>query len=61
MESLEELGHDHEEQRDDGADLGGLQVEGVDLGAEARREVVILNLLQPTAVNVPDAALPDVS
>ena len=38
-----------------------LQVEVVDLGAQPARQVLVLDLLQPGAVDVPDASLRDVS
>ena len=58
---MEQFGQDDKERDGDADDLSGLQVEGVDLGAQARGEVGISNLLQAGAVDVPDAALPDVS
>ena len=57
----EELGRDDEEQREGAGDLDRAEVQGVDLGADLPRQVGVLDLLQARAVDVPDAALPDVS
>ena len=58
---VKQFGQDDEERDRDADDLGRLQVEGVDLVAQARGEAGVLNRLQARAVDVPDAALPDVS
>ena len=58
---VKQLGQDDEERHRDADDLGRLQVEGVDLGAEARGEVGVVDGLEAGAVDVPDAALPNVS
>ena len=42
-------------------DGGRLEIEVVDLGAQARRQVSIFDFLQARTVDVPNAALPDVS
>ena len=52
-------GDECEHERDD--DLGRAKVEVVDLGAQPARQVLVLDLLQPGAVDVPDASLRDVS
>ena len=58
---LEQLGQRSEEQRGEADGDAGPQVEGVDLLAEAGGEGGVVDLLDPRAVDVPDAALPDVS
>ena len=58
---LYELREDHKEQRGNADDDGGLGVESVDLVADARGEAGVLDALQASAIDVPDAALPDVS
>ena len=50
---LEELGQDDKEQGGDADDLGRLQVEGVDLGAQPRGEGRVVDALQPRAIHVP--------
>ena len=57
----EELRRDDEEQREGAGDLDRAEVQGVDLGADLPRQVGVLDLLEARAVDVPDAALPDVS
>ena len=58
---LKELGQD-DECKDEGADdLRRLKVEVIHLRAKLRGEHGILNLLEAAAVDVPNAALPDVS
>ena len=58
---LKELGQD-DECKDEGADdLRRLKVEVIHLRAKLRGERGILNLLEAAAVDVPNAALPDVS
>lgn len=57
----QKLGQDNEEQGEGAHDGGGLQVEGVDLVAQPRGKARVLNRLQAGAVDVPNAALPDVS
>lgn len=61
VRQLEELGQDNKERDCDADDLGALKIEGIDLRAQPRGEVSILNLLEAGAIDVPDAALPDVS
>ena len=57
----EELRRDDEEQREGAGDLDRAEVQGVDLGADLPRQVGVLDLLQARAVDVPNAALPDIS
>ena len=58
---LKELGQD-DKCKDEGADdLRRLKVEVIHLRAKLRGERGILNLLEAAAVDVPNAALPDVS
>ena len=58
---VEEGGQRRVEERDDGHVGAGLQVEGVDLGAQPGRDGRVVDRLEARAVDVPDAALPDVS
>ncbi len=58
---MRDFGQDDEGGGGRGDDLERLQVEGVDLVANGGREGLVLNLLQASAVDVPDASLPDVS
>lgn len=56
-----ELGQQDKGRDGDADHAGRLQIERVHLGAQPLREVGVLNLLQAAAVDVPNAALPDVS
>ena len=58
---LEEFGHD--DIKKSGGSHGGrrLEVEGVDLSAQLRRDALALDRLQAGAVHVPDSGLPYVS
>lgn len=58
---LHELRKDHKARDESTDDEGRTGVEVVDLGAKLQSEVDVLNLLQPRAIDVPNAALPDVS
>ena len=55
------LGDGNVEQGGREDDGGRLEIEVVDLGAQARRQVSIFDFLQARTVDVPNAALPDVS
>ena len=59
--ALEELGEHDVQQRAGGDDRRRLEVERVHLGPQPRRQAWVLDFLQAGAVDVPDAALRDVS
>jgi len=61
LEEWQDLWDGNVEQGGREDDGGRLEIEVVDLGAQARRQASIFDFLQARTVDVPNAALPDVS
>eukprot|EP00325_Prymnesiales_sp_UTEX-LB-985_P030586 CAMPEP_0174723230 /NCGR_PEP_ID=MMETSP1094-20130205/40416_1 /TAXON_ID=156173 /ORGANISM="Chrysochromulina brevifilum, Strain UTEX LB 985" /LENGTH=105 /DNA_ID=CAMNT_0015924239 /DNA_START=258 /DNA_END=575 /DNA_ORIENTATION=+ len=59
--SLHELRHDHEGRRENGNNLGLMQIEVVNLRAKPGSEARVVDGLHSAAVDIPNASLPDVS